>query len=157
MPEVRVGHRYHYLLCMAAYAQKCGISEERLAKDMAFCRQELDKLSPPDNRLTMSDMAKAMQAHKERYRTLPREKISELSGLEIKAAKRNGRKQSVHMKYLNGTNAIKRSLGEEFATGAPTKEKLVKDYAVKHPNATVTEIARECSVSRTTVYKWLKG
>jgi len=156
MPEVRVGHRYHYLLCMAAYAQKCGISEERLAKDMAFCRKELDKLSPPDNHLTMADLAKAMQAHKERYRTLPREKISELSGLEINPAERNGRKQSVHMKYLNGTNAVRRSLGEEFATGAPTKEKLIKDFAAQHPEMSNRQLAMALGVSRNTVNKWLK-
>ena len=88
---------------------------------------------------------------------MTRQKLVDLSGVPMQANKRNGRKQPIHMKYLNGTNAIKRSLGEEFATGAPTKEKLVKDYAAKHPSATVTEIARGCGVSRPTVYKWIKN
>lgn len=157
MPEVQVGHRYHYLLCLSSFAQKCGIDDDRLATDMAYCRAVMDRISPPDNPLTMSDMAKALQAHTERYRTLPRAKISQLSGLEIQPAKRNGRKQKQHMVYLNGMNALKRSMGEEFATGAPTKKDLVREFKKSHPDLNNSQIARELGISRPTVIKWLKG
>lgn len=157
MPEVQVGHRYHYMVCLASYAQKCGIDEDRLAQDMAMCRAEMDKLSPPDNTLTMADMGKALQAHQERYRTLPRRKISELSGLEIKQAKRNGRTRAVHLKRARAVQAIDYPEGEwRNVCGAPTKKELVRQYVASHPYETVTQIAKGLGISRTTVYKWLE-
>jgi hypothetical protein len=158
MPEVQVGHRYHYMLCLSAYAQKCGIDEERLAKDMALCRKEMDKISPADNPLTMSDMAKALQAHQERYRTLPRHKISELSGLEIKPAKRNHRKQTVHLAIARSTKAVLNAVGEGHASnaGRPTKQQQVVDYFERHPNATVRKASQELGISQPTICKWRK-
>lgn len=156
LPNIEVGHRYHFMLCLAAYAQKCGVSHEQLKKDMAFCREELDKISPPNNPLLVSDMEKALQAHQERFRTLPRAKISELSGLEIPQAKRNYRPQTQHMLYLNGMNAVKRSMGEEFATGRPNKAEEVKQYILDHLQDNVSKLARGCGVSRPTIYKYLK-
>ena len=157
LPEIQVGHRYHYMLCLAAYAQKCGIDEDKLAHDMALCRKELDKISPADNPLTIGDMAKALQAHQERYRTLPRRKIAELSGVEIQGAKRNGRPQAVHLERARAVENIDYPKGEwRNKSGAPTKKDIVLDYASKHPGANITDIARGCGVSRPTVYKWLK-
>jgi hypothetical protein len=160
MPEVEVGHRYHYMLCLAAYAQKCGISDERLARDMALCRKEMDKLSPPDNPLTMADMAKALQAHQERFRTLSRAKVSDLSGLEIHAAKRNGRTREVHMKRVNAMIDFDIEMGEEdvrYHGGAPTKKQLVQDYARKHPGKSNRAIAEALGLSRNTVNKWVRA
>lgn len=157
LPEIQVGHRYHYMLCLAAYAQKCGIDEDKLAHDMALCRKELDKISPANNPLTIGDMAKALQAHQERYRTLPRRKIAELSGVEIQEAKRNGRPQAVHLERARAVENIDYPKGEwRNKNGAPTKKDIVLDYASKHPGANITDIARGCGVSRPTVYKWLK-
>lgn len=158
MPEVRVGHRYHYLLCLAAYAQKCGISEDRLAKDMALCRQEMDKLSPPDNPLTMADMAKALQCHQERYRTLPRAKISELSGLEITPNKRNYLPQAVHLEIARNTRATLNKYGHGHAhnAGRGSKSSKVFEYLSNYPEATYEEIAKGCNVSLPTARKWAK-
>ena len=38
--------------------------------------------------------------------------------------------------------------------GAPTKQQMVTAYRNDHPEASVTEVARELGISRTTVYKW---
>ena len=85
------------------------------------------------------------------------ETVSAHVGFEITRSKRNGRTRQTHMRLLNGTNAVKRSIGEEFATGAPTKEKLVKSYAVNHPEMSNRQIAIALGISRNTVNKWLKG
>ena len=41
--------------------------------------------------------------------------------------------------------------------GAPTKADLVRDYALAHPDANHSEIARALGISRPTVIKWLKS
>lgn len=157
-PRIEVGHRYHYLLCMAAYAQKCGISEERLLEDMTMCRQEMDKLSPPDNPLTVADMAKAMQAHQESYRTLPRKTISELSGLEIPKAKRNHRTQELHCYLMRNQRAALNKFGEGHAhnAGRPNKRDMIIEYKLQHPKASQRDIAKALGVSLSTVNYWLQ-
>lgn len=40
--------------------------------------------------------------------------------------------------------------------GAPTKRERIRAYAVEHPEASHSEIARALDVSRPTVIKWLK-
>lgn len=152
--EIKVGHRYYYLLCLASFALKCGIPEEELLEDMAHARKELDRLSPPDNKLTMSDMAKAAQAYQERYRTLTRETISRLCGIEIRASKRNGRTKSQHVTLLNAMNNAKRSLGEQIG-GEKSRKQDVFIYFCNNPNAKVSQAAKELGVSRKTIYKWL--
>ena len=156
MPEVEVGHRYHYLLCLAAYSVKCGISKEELTKDVMERRREMDRLSPPNNPLTMNDAIKALQSATELARYMRRDTISKLSGLEIEQRPRNYRKRAEHLKLLNITNAGRRSIGEEFATGRPTKKDLVLSYKKEHPAATQRQIAAALGVSPTTVNKWLK-
>lgn len=156
LPEVEVGHRYHYLVCLAAYAQKCHIEQDKFLKDIALCRKELDKISPPDNPLTMADMSKAAQCNSEPYRLLTRSRISELSGLDIQPQKRNGRTREQHLTLLNGTNALRREMGEEFAPGAPTKKELVQDFIKAHPEMNNSEVAAALKVSRPTVIKWRK-
>lgn len=157
LPRIEVGHRYHYMLCLAAYAQKCGIPDDMLHKDMERCRVELDKLSPPSNPLTVADLDKAMKAHQERFRTLPREKVSELSGLFIPKAKRNYRPQAVHVKIMVATRDILYPNGEwRNKEGRPSKSEEVKRYIQEHSQDNVSKLARGCGVSRPTIYKYLK-
>lgn len=155
IPEIQVGHRYHYLLCMAAYAVKCGITEEELMRDIASARKKLDVISPLDNPLTMNDAAKAAQAYQERYRYLRRETISKLCGIEIKPAKRNGRTKAQHVTILNATNNAKRSLGEQIGGRQSRKDEVLR-YFKQHPEAKVAQAAKELRLSRKTIYKWLK-
>lgn len=154
-PEIQVGHRYHYLMCLAAYAQKCGISDEELEKDVMRIREFMDVDSPKDNPLTVADAKKALQAHTESYRRLRRETISRLCGVEIPQQKRNGRPQELHMALLNGTNNIKRQLGEQIG-GSKSKKDLVIEYRREHPEASIRETAKDLEVSTRTVQKWIK-
>ena len=153
--EVKVGHRYHYLLCMACYSVKCGIDKDQLVSDVMNARKQLDRLSPPNNPLTISDAMNAIQGATEAARYATRETISKWSGLKIEPSKRNGRTKDQHMKYLNGMNAVKRSIGENLGAGRPSKQALVIEYKKNHPEASIREIAKALGVSKTTVHKWI--
>lgn len=157
LPEIEVGHRYHYLLCMGAYAIKCGISKEELTKDVMFARRELDKISPIDNPLTISEAMKALQSAVEVARFMKRETISNLSGLEIKQQKRNGRKQTVHLATMRAIQSVLYPNGEwRYKGGAPTKKDLIFAYLEQHPKATIRQTAQDLGISKTTVQKWAK-
>lgn len=158
--EIEVGHRYHYLLCMAAYGVKCNIDRDEVLEDIMTARAILDKISPVNNRLTISDATKAAQAFSDQSRLLTRARIADLCGVEIQTHKRNGRTRQAHMKRLNKIIDLDIESGEpdvRYHGGAPTKEDLVLSYFNDHPDQSVTEIARACGVSRPTVYKWIKG
>jgi len=160
LPDYAVeGKRYFGLMVMAIIGRKCGISQEQVEQDALDFVPRLDAMTKTEsNHFSNDDALKAITAYDVgHFMFMKRETLVRLSGVPMKANKRNGRKQSVHMKYLNGTNALKRSLGEEFATGAPTKRDQVLLYYSTHPDQSVTEIARGCGVSRPTFYKWIRN
>lgn len=155
LPEIEVGHRYFYLLCMASFAVKCGISEEELLEDMAQARRVLDMISPEDNPLTLADMAKAAQAYQEKYRMLTRATISRLCGVEIQASKRNGRPQELHLSIARSTLALLNKANGEALQGSPSRKKDVLSYFQDNPKASISQAARDLDASRYTVRKWI--
>ena len=156
------GHRYYCLMMLAIYAKKAGISEEELEKDaveIGGFLKTLDKTK--ENPFTNQDVLDALEAYNDRYITFPINSISYLTDIKIEKNKRNFRDQSQHVKMMN----LIRDMDDPDATwrnkegrpkGSGTKKKLVQDYAKENPHASVTEIARNLNVSRTTVYKYLK-
>ena len=139
---------------------KCNIDRDEVLEDIMTARAILDKISPVNNRLTISDATKAAQAFSDQSRLLTRARIADLCGVEIQTHKRNGRTRQAHMKRLNKIIDLDIESGEpdvRYHGGAPTKEDLVLSYFNDHPDQSVTEIARACGVSRPTVYKWIKG
>lgn len=157
LPEVEVGHRYHYLLCLCSFSIKTGVSKDELTKDVMECRKELDKISPPNNPLTINDAMKALQSATEVSRYMKRETISKLSGLEIQTHKRNGRKQDVHMRIMRAIRDALYPDGEwRYKGGAPTKKDLVFDYMFEHPDASAREIARDLGINKDTACKWAR-
>lgn len=174
----RVGHRYNCLFLLSCYAIKCGISQEELERDMYEYLKPYDDMSVDEkNRFTEKDIADALQAYEDKgLVTYPINSIAERSGFVIEKNKRNGRNKMEHLqakywkdekgrpninpckqnrelilKFMRENGEIK---GRPIGSG--TKEKLVKNYINKNPNKTVTEIARELKLSRTTVYKYIK-
>lgn len=154
--EAVVGHRYYCLMCLAIYALKCNVSEDRLLNDMYDLLPILDeRTTDEENHLTIKDVIDAMQAYyDEGLYTYPRASIQYRSGLEIKKNKRNGRKQSAHLRYMRLQKEFKVSEGECSPGGRPDKEELVTAYIAEHPWETVSQIARSLGVSRPTVYKY---
>lgn len=155
-----VGRRYFCCLCAAVFAKKSGIPREKLEQDILDRVPQLDSLGrDAGNRFTADDALKAITAYDDnKYIFLRRATLERLSGISIPANKRKGDPQKVHMAIARAIQDIRDpSASWRNKSGAPTKEKLVRDYVKNHPNATQREIAKALGVSPTTVNKWLKN
>lgn len=156
------GKRYFGLMVMAIIGRKCGISREQVEDDaLSFVPQLDEKTRTADNHFTNEDALKAITAFDvDRFMFMKRETLVRLSGVPMKANKRNGRTRQAHMKRVNRIIDMDIEDGEKdvrYHGGAPTKKEAVLAYFQEHPSESVTEIAKGCGVSRPTVYKWLKG
>lgn len=148
------GHRYFCIMCLAIYAAKSGISKELLEKDALELLPFMNSLNAAEP-FKESDMYSALECYDERYKTFPIDDITKLSAIPIQKNKRNGRKQSVHLKIARFTlEAMNEEKGSALQ-GRPKKEEVVKSYIAENPGATVSKIAKDLNVSRTTVYKYM--
>lgn len=154
-------HRYWCLNVLAAYAQKCGVPYERLEEDALSLVPFLETLTErEDNHFTEDEALAAIDAYFDPIiHKLTRERIERRTAIDLPKNKRNGRKQAVH---LAGARAVQ-EVNDKFngtnwrdGNGRKPKADLVRDYALAHPDANHSEIARALDVSRPTVIKWLK-
>lgn len=164
-------HRYFSIMCLAIYAAKCGINFEEV-KAKAFELIPFLNSINPNEPFTENDCLSALECYDTRYCTFPIDDIVKISGIAIEKNKRNGRKQTEHLqadKWINDKgrpiiNSCKqnRQLALQFMRengeikGRPTKEQLVIDYLMEHPNDNISSVANTLGVSRTTVYKYKK-
>lgn len=151
-------HRYFNIMCLAIYGAKCDVPEEKVRADAYGLLQFMNDIQP-DDPFTEDDIESALECYDARYCTFPIKDISNISGIVIPKNKRNGRKQADHIKLMHTMKKLKRELGEEMNEGRPagsgTKEDMICQYCIEHPEATVSQIAKELGVSRTTIYKFL--
>lgn len=134
------------------------VSWDELEDDALGFVELLDARSvdPERNPFTTEDVVKALEAYNADYQTFPRKSIEALTGIEMPANKRNGRKREKHLEYINGMNRVRRSMGEDLGAGRPSKERLVRDFASEHPDMSNRQIADALGVSRNTVNRWRK-
>lgn len=159
------GHRYWCLMVLAVYAKKSGIEYEELSKDALGLVDFLDSLGDGTDPFTEEDALDALEAYNDSYITYPIKTITERTGIPIERNKRNGRKQSDHVRLMslirdfddpdgNWRNKDGRPKGS-IKSSTPKGEQI-KAYAEAHPDANHSEIARALGVSRPTVIKWLR-
>lgn len=149
------GHRYNCIVALAAYAVKCGIDRDELERDAEELRVVLDSRDP-GNPFTRKDVRDALTAHRSGMVRYPIDTIAKRTGIPIKRNKRNGRKQSLHLKMARSNLAILSEDAGHGIQGRKPKRDLIRSYAAEHPEASQREIARALGVSKTTVNKWLK-
>lgn len=151
------GHRYNCLFCLMVFAVKCGVDKEELEKDMIELLPGLSELRPGDP-ITLEDVREACSSYNPILNTFPAASIQYLSGIDITSNKtrRNGRKQEEHLK---GARALEQIYNPDWRNkeGAPTKEELVKEWRMAHPDGTMYRCAKETGMSKNTVKKWWKG
>lgn len=153
------GHRYFCVMALAIYARKCGIGRDELEVDALALVDELNSRGDTEgNPFTAADVAKALEAYDASYQTFPRRNIEELTAIPMPPNKRNGLKQSQHLYLARRRKEDMKAVGVPMKgrEGAPTKRDTIRSYAVEHPDASHSEIARALGVSRPTVIKWLK-
>lgn len=165
--EIKGGHRYFFLMCMAIYACKCDVPKKKLREDMKKALAELERVEHhnPDgseDHMHPEDIKSAMEAYDKAYYNFTINDIEHLTDVRIERNKRNGLKQNQHL-YLarrrkEDMKAIELPMKapEGRPKGSGTAQQRVAAYQAEHPEATVTEIARGLGISRTTVYKWVK-
>ncbi len=153
-----VGHRYHCIMALAVFGQKCGVPYEEVEADaLSYVGAMEAKTESPDNHFTEEDAMDALAAYGESYVTFPRASLEYLTAVPMPANKRNGRKQAVHMAAMRAVQSVVDPSGKwRNKNGAPDKRNQIRSYAIKHPESNHSEIAAALGVSRPTVIKWLK-
>ena len=147
-------HRYWYVFALTVYAAKCGVPFEELKKDAFEFKDFLNNLDP-SNPFTDEDIYSALKAYDEEHKSFTRDEISKVTAIEIKANKRNGRKQSEHVKLMNFVrDEINQNRHWRNENGRPSEEKKVYDFLEKNPFARKCDVVRATGLSRPTVYKY---
>ena len=145
-------------MCLSCYAIKCGISEEELTKDAySFLQYLNDKGRHENNPFTESDLKSALEMFQECYRTFPRADIEKISGIEIPKNKRNGRKQSTHLKMAR---AIQQIQDEENGTkwnGRLSAEKVVFAFLDMNPQGDYKQFCEDTGLQKSVYYKYKKA
>lgn len=154
-----VGGRYYSILALAAYASKCDIPYKQLEKDALELVPYLDTLTDDEvNHFTKSDVYDALSFYKRNKKEvtykLTRDRIAELSKIEIQANKRNGRKQRVHIDYMNLNKQFKHMQGECTLGGRPDKQQIVEEWQKANPSGTKADCRKETNLSWDTIRKW---
>lgn len=156
--EARSGHRYNSLLVLGACALKCKISKEEFEADCWRLLPELDfDTSKP---FTERDIVDVIKSYKSKDLTrMTVEAAAALSGMEIRRAKRNGRKQEDHIKritalrdsdYPEGTWRNK----DGRPKGSGTAQQTVLEWRKSNPDGRKADCIRATGLTKPTVYKW---
>lgn len=158
-----VGGRYYCILALAAYGSKCDIPLAQVERDAMELFPYLEELTNDEtNHFKKRDIKDALRFYRENraeitYR-LTRNRISELSKIDIPENKRNGRKlKTTHQQYRRGIKALKIQLGEADnwdKGGRPTVEQVVKEWRANNPDGKKIDCHRDTGLSRVTIDKW---
>ena len=146
------GHRYFYLMCLAIYAVKCGISKKQLKSDMQAIFPKLRELAH-ENEFTQKDVDSALEAYDKGYFCFTRDDISKLSGIQIQPNKRNGRKRADHIRLMN---FVRDELNGNKDTwhGRKPKGEAVFNWRQEHPEGRKIDCQNDTGLSKPTVIKW---
>ena len=84
--------------------------------------------------------------------------ISDKTGIQLTANKRNGRKQEQHLQLARGIKQVKITIGEGVKGGRPegsgTAQSKVQEWQELHPYGKKSECIKDTGLSKPTVYKW---
>lgn len=116
-----------------------------------------------DNHFTEYDVLCALRTYH-----IPTEKayrrkieyISQKTGIELKANKRNGRRQSLHLKIARANRDIlceeRGKIDWREGNGRKPKKEIVLEWREIHPEGKPKDCIADTGLSKNTVYKWWK-
>lgn len=131
---------------------KCGISLDELERD-AFGLIDImnNKDENKSDPFTEDDVLAALEGYDSAWYTYPIDKMSYRANIPIEKNKRNGRKQDVHIKYMNNQRAFKVEMGECTNGGRPDKQKIVQKWQLENPEGTKYQCVKDTGLSKNTV------
>lgn len=149
-------HRYWYVFALVVYGAKCGVPFDEVEKDAFELKDFLNNLAP-DNPFTDEDILSALKAYDEEHKSFTRDEISKVTAIPIKANKRNGRKQSEHVKLMNFVrDELNGNKDWRNKDGRPSYREAVFKFLDFNPNATDKEFCELTGMSRAVFYKYKK-
>ena len=152
--EVQQGHRYWFIMTLATYAIKCGISREELEKDALAMIPAMNKKGDP---FTEDDVLHALEAFSNSYSHYPIKTIVARTDLPIERNKRNGRSQVNHAKYMRlirDFNCAEKGVDWRENNGRRPKASIVWAWRVSNPEGRKIDCERDTGLSRPTIIKW---
>ncbi len=156
--SIKGGHRYFFLMCLSIYAYKCDVPKTQLRQDMKEAFDELQKVKH-ENILTEADIDSALEAYDKEYFNFKISDIEALTDIRIEKNKRNGRKQSEHIKLMNFVRDeingnIDWRKGNGRPAGSGTAQNKVCNWRKKFPEGKPKDCIKDTGLSKNTVYKW---
>ena len=151
--EIKGGHRYFFLMCLAIYAYKCDVSKQQLRQDMQRAFEDL-QLVKHENILTEEDIKSALEAYDKEYYNFTISDIEALTDVRIEKNKRNGRNQKQHMEVMR---AVQMVVNPNWRCGSGRKSKKNIVFEFMRDNPTIrkkAEIARGLGIDRKTIIKY---
>lgn len=151
------GHRYYGLMCLSAYAKKCGINRKELEEDAFGFVEHMEKLTiKDDNHFTRADVLSALEAYNDNSITLPIDTISLITGIKIEKNKRNYRKQKDHIKLMNFIREeVNGNKNWRYKGGRPVKCKaIIEEWQKENPKGTKAQCIKATGITRPTVSKY---
>ncbi len=154
--EIKGGHRYFFLMCLAIYAYKCGVSKQQLRQDMKQAFEDLQMVKH-ENALTEDDIRSALEAYDKEYYNFTIADIEALTDVRIERNKRNGRKQSQHMEVMRAVqNVVNPNWreGNGRPSGSGTAQQTVFAWRQEHPEGRKVDCQRDTGLDPKTIRKW---
>lgn len=154
-----VGHRYNCLENLCSLAVQCNIPPDVLERDCHDVMIKFESLTDdPDNHFDEYDVLCALKtyhlADEGAYRRRV-EYIAQKTGIPLTPAKRNGRKQEVHLRRIRALQKADYPKDEwRNKEGQPSKSSIVKTWRLTHPDGRKIDCERETGLSRHTVLKY---
>ncbi len=150
--EIKGGHRYFFLMCLAIYAYKCGVSKDQLMHDMNCAFEDLQMVKH-ENVLTEDDIKSALEAYDKEYSNFTIADIETLTDIRIARNKRNGRTQKQHMEVMRAVQSV---VNPNWRTGngRPSAELLVYEWRQEHLDGRKVDCQRETGLDPKTIRKW---
>ena len=165
LKKAKVGHRYYCLMMLAVYAVKCGnydpkknpnpVTRDELERDAFEIMRYFETLTnSEDNHFDEGDVLDALDAYDNAMQTYPRNSVEYRAGFRLPENKRNGRKQSVHLKIARSTLSIMNDERGSSLQGRPDKKSIIAEWQLLHPNGSKAECHRDLNIDPKTIRKW---
>lgn len=153
--EIKEGHRFNGIMVLAVYAKKCNIGYEELEQDAFSFFDYMESLTvKDDNHFLREDIITALEMYNDDYMTYPIHSIVERTDIPIQKNKRNGRKQSTHLKIARSTLEIMNDENGKALQGRKAKREIVLRWKAHNPGKRKTDCIKETGLSKPTVYKY---